>query len=434
MGQTQSHGIDPNHIAIWIKLIQIRDPATRASTLETVIAGIEYVNSAKRAGVYSHCLNYIAAVRQGRHPTPLPGEDRLQAVQRLPIPQIKQQQHASQTSQTSHTSQTSMTLHQRSIQQTRTPTQSIAKPRSSEKALHFFTACLRVLGIQEEIALTEDVLRSAYKRAAVKAHPDKGGTEEQFQAVTKAYAYLNDILRLVQGSRTSPNGAVPDLTSVHETRARQSAEVAHVEPVQLNAKNLNLTVFNQMFEQTRIPDPDEDGYGDWLTEKAVSNGARLKDNQKFGKDFNREVFNRLFEEDQRSRTHTQSQALTMHQPQALILSPTSGVELGRDRPPDYTSPYNANLKYTDLKQAYTQENTFSGQVAGIRAESRDFDSYRNNRERAPANYTPEEQEALAAYERQEKNREDQRRVRAAQEMIQASEYQERMKRLVLTNH
>ena len=417
MGQAQS--VDPNHLRIWTKLIQIRDPATRAQTIETIFAGQEYVYSAKRLGIYSNCLAYVSAVRQGRNPGLLPGE----------VVQQRQIINYGHQSQQGHSQQGQQNVVVRNSVN-KNPIQYLAKPRSSEKALNFFTACLRVLGIQEEVALTEERLRKAYRAAAIKAHPDKGGSEEQFQAITKAYAYLNDILRLVQGqNKTSQvNEALPDVKRVQETRARQTTELSHVEPVRLNPKNLNLTAFNQMFEQTRIPDPDEDGYGDWLTTGDATNS--LKEKKKFGKDFNREVFNRMFEDDQ--RTHGQSQSLTIQQPQALILSTTSGVELGRDRPPDYTAPYSANLKYTDLKQAYTKENTISGQVSGIRAESRDFESYRASREKAPSVYSEEEQEALNQFERQQAVREEQRRLRAAQEMMSASDYHERMKRLVLT--
>lgn len=434
MGQAQSQslGIDPSHQKIWIKLVQIRDPVTRASTLETVLSGTEYIQSAKRAGVYSHCLNYITTVKQGRQPLPLPGEEL--AIRSHVVHQ--QQQYPPQIQYVQQQPQQQLVQHKQ-YQTQRSPYQAISKPKSSEKALNFFTACLRVLDIQEEVQLTDEILRKAYKKAALRAHPDKGGTDEQLQAVTKAYAYLSDILRIIQGQKARTEGTV-DMQGIQESRAKQTADLSHVEPVRLNPKNLNLTAFNQMFEQTRVPDPDEDGYGDWLT--TTNQGGKdgsassLKDKQKFGKDFNREVFNRMFEEDQRSRYQQQnSQAITVHQPQALILSQSAGVELGRDRPPDYTAAYDSHLKYTDLKQAYTRENVISDKVAGVKAEARDYESYRSSREKAPAAYSAEENAALAAYEYQQQQREKQRQLRAAQEMISANDFHERMKRLVITH-
>lgn len=46
------------------------------------------------------------------------------------------------------------------------------------------------LGIQPEA--TDDEIRAAYKRAAMKHHPDRGGSSEAFQAVHDAYAALRN--------------------------------------------------------------------------------------------------------------------------------------------------------------------------------------------------------------------------------------------------
>lgn len=45
-----------------------------------------------------------------------------------------------------------------------------------------------VLGVSSEA--TDDEIRAAYKRAAMKHHPDRGGSPEAFQAVQDAYAAL----------------------------------------------------------------------------------------------------------------------------------------------------------------------------------------------------------------------------------------------------
>ena len=42
------------------------------------MASMEYINSAKRAGVYSYLLNYISAVNSGGNPPVLPGEQHVQ--------------------------------------------------------------------------------------------------------------------------------------------------------------------------------------------------------------------------------------------------------------------------------------------------------------------------------------------------------------------
>ncbi len=379
--------------------------------MTTVLQSPEYVATARRAGIYAHMLAYINAVERGLDLPPLPGEyapHQAQGGGTVPHLRVAAQQQQ-------------VAVHQA---QQRNPVQVLAKKKASEKAMGFFQSSLKVLGIEEEVALTDEILKAAYKKAVIRAHPDRGGSEEHFEAVTRAYAYLTEILHLIQGQKGRSTAPVPELDTVVQQRATQSQQVAHVEPVRLNPKNLNMNAFNQMFEQTRVPDPDEDGYGDWL-----KGGEALEEgkSKKFGKEFNRDVFNKMFESEARRETGSQ---LTLRQPEAILA--THAVELGRDRPPDYTAPFNSKTGFTDLRNAYTKENTFSGQVAGVRVENRGFEQYKQQYEKQPTAYSVEEAQAIAAWQAQQDAREKQRQLRAAQEHITANEYHERMKRLVLT--
>ncbi len=433
MGTAQSH-IEPRHVGIYQKLLAIQNSHTRLQMIDTLFGDPSIVQTAKQAGIYGQILQYAAAIRHNSTPPKLPGEGQLYQqttqghAQRgvLPAPIIQ-----TRLPQTQGGNQTQMTVQggvrdQDSFQQ-------VGKAKRSEKALSFFTACLKVLNIQEEVALTEDMLKSAYKKAAIRAHPDKGGTKDAFDAVTRAYAYLLDILKLIKGRQTSGEaggGAVPNLETVRDQRGSASKEwQMPVEPVKLNPNNLDLNKFNQMFEQTRIPDPDEDGYGDWL-KGADSGNGKIKNAKKFSESFNREVFNRMFEDEAKTSRETAIQS--WQQPQELTLAVGMGVELGRDRPSDYTAAPNSKQQFTDLRAAYTSENTVSNQIQGVRVDNRDFNSYKAQRERAPDAYNQSELAQLQAYEAQKKAQEDARRVRAAQEQLAARDYFDRMKQLVLT--
>ena len=403
-----------NHIRIYLNLIQIRDPYKRLEMIEVLLQQGDYVASAKKAGVYSHLQLYVYRLKKGENPGLLPGEGGGGAPVQQQQPQ--RQQHTTIVSQEPRA---------------RNSYEQIARPRAKEKAIGYFQSCLEVLGLEEEVALTEDSLKKAYKVAALRAHPDKGGDEDRFEAVTRAYAYLSEILKRIHGGRTT-EGKVDTPTVLKDSRHKESAAWQHVEPVRLNPKKLDMDAFNKMFEQTRIPDPDEDGYGDWLTAKGS------EEQKKFSGKFNRDVFNKAFEDASRGQ-HGQNTQLMMA-PQALTLAPSAGVELGRDRPQSYTSAMNLNasarssdLNYTDLKQAYTLDNTFSGQVANVRVDVRDIKSYQASRERAPDPLSNSELEQISASEKAMADRESKRQIRAAQEHVMANDYFERMKRLVITN-
>ena len=407
MGNIQS--LNPAHARIYQNLLNIQSVRTRYEMIQTLLAGQEYVHSFRQAGIYSHMLQYCSKVQRGENPGVLPYE------------QSQQQQSYSLTLQP-----------QQNQQNHRQPLDRLTKNNSNEKALGYFQICLQVLGLEEEVALTEQELKKAYKRAAMKSHPDKGGSEKAFEGVTRAYAYLSEILKRIQGGRAGPLKEVQAPTLLQTERKKDAEVFKQVEPVRLNPNKLDLSAFNQMFEQTRVPDPDEDGYGDWLKNESGSD----KKTQAFSGKFNRDVFNTMFEKEATSvRDVRQINALTVVSPQALMLAPNYGVELGRDRPTDYTAAANSSvgLKFTDLKSAYTTESTFSGQVADVHLDKRDFNSYQENRKRAPDPLRNEEVEALAAMEKEQEEREKRRQVRAAQEHMVANDYHERMKRLVITD-
>ena len=408
MGNSQSslEIFDPSHVTIYRKLLQIQDPQTRVKMIQTLLAGQEYVNSARVAGIYSHLLAYVARVNSREHPALLPGEQGQRSQDRVPdrpSTQIQTFKPAANQNPSTH----------------------VTKGRSNEKALNYFQSCLIVLGLEEEVALTEESLRSAYKKAAVRTHPDKGGSEQEFEAVTRAYAYLTEILRRIHGGRNK-EGVVEAPTNLKDSRHTESKDWEMIQPVKLNPKNLDMNAFNNMFEKTRIPDPDDEGYGDWLkTAESGSNGP------KFGGNFNRDVFNRTFESE--AKKQGASHSITVGVPQALTLAPSYGVEIGRGASGDYTAPAGGNMKYTDLRKAYTTDNTFSNQVSHVPVESRSFDMYSESRKRAPEPLRSSEMEAIQAAERHQLQREEDRKIRAAQELMQADDYFKRMKQVVLTD-
>jgi curved DNA-binding protein CbpA len=399
--------------------------------IRTLLAGQEYVASARSAGIYSHLLSYLAKAQAGENPIPLPGEGGGAAAagggggggyQQQARPD--QQQMIEYGYRQGAPGDTIRPV----IQQR--PSQVVTKGRRNEKALNYFQSCLQVLGLEEEVALTEQALKKAYKQAAMKAHPDKGGSEEEFEAVTRAHAYLGEVLRRINGGRKA-EGKMEAPSALQDNRKQESkAWEMTAEPVTLNPKKLDMNLFNKMFEQTRIPDPDDEGYGDWLKSAADPAGST----QKFSGKFNRDVFNQAFEEDARRRGATAAGTeLAVRQPEALTLAPTAGVELGRDRPQTYTAAANANLKFTDLRSAYTDENTLTNQIVDVKVEKRDFGKYSAQWKQAPAPLADHEMAAVQAAEKAAEEREKQRRLRAADEDYMAGQYFERMKRLVITN-
>ncbi len=401
------HSVPEAHVRMYQNLLAIQSPGTRAQMIQTILSSPEHTASARAAGVYGHLLHYVQVVQAGGGGSVLPGEKPKSSgstTVALTTPQASQGTRQIQASQ-----------------------------KANEKAVNYFSACLRILELEEEVALTSDTLKAAYKKAVVRAHPDKGGSEKEFEAVTRAYAYLGEILRRIHGGRAT-EGRVEAPTVLSSGRSEEADKWKHVEPVALNPKNLNTKAFNEMFEKTRIPDPEEGGYGDWLKggEPDAESGP------KFGGKFNRDIFNQTFAEESKKRGQTQQQRQA---PGALVAAPMElaagfgyATELGRSAREDYTvTPFNAGLQFTDLKKAYTEYNTFSQDTANISVEARSLEDYRASREKAPGPLADSEMQALAAAEQAMAKAEEARKLRVAQEAIAEGSYFERMKRLVIKN-
>ena len=190
MGNNHS-AIDPVHVRMYSNMIQIRDPLKRIQIINTCMASMEYINSAKRAGIYSYLLNYISAVNSGGNPPLLPGEQHVQqSQQHQALPRSLQPNfnngngpgatHPSMINvpNASYYAQPQQPqLQQRHSQQIithtdNTPSWKVITDTPKQKAMSYFASCLEVLGIQEEVALTEETLKGAYKKMALRAHPD----------------------------------------------------------------------------------------------------------------------------------------------------------------------------------------------------------------------------------------------------------------------
>ena len=414
MGSTAS--LPAHIIGIYKNVLAIKAPATRMQMIQTLLSSPEHSNAARAAGVYGHLLHYVQTVKEGKSAPLLPGEGQAQQPQ-------QQQPHSGQGQGQGQGQQQQLTAHRGS-------TVTSASQKGNEKAMNYFSACLRILDLEEEVALTNESLKSAYKKAVIRAHPDKGGSEKEFEAVTRAYAYLGDILKRINGGR-STEGKVDAPTALNNTRSGE-AEAWKIAPIQLNPSKLNMDAFNTMFEKTRIPDPEESGYGDWL--KGSESAAKAGTNPAFGGKFNRDVFNKAFEDERPLRA--QGGNALVAQELSLARGMNYVTDLGRTARDDYTVAAvetGRGQGFTDLKKAYTEYNTFTHQTTNVQLPSGSIEQMVKERKSAPAPLADAEMMALREAEAALARQEEMRKRRVAEEAIAENSYFERMKRLVIRN-
>ena len=403
--------------------------------IETLFEGQEYIVSAKRMGLYGALLGWVAAQRRGEfYPWPFPQ----QAQQPPPMRQIPTTPQQATPVMRIHDSPPNTTT--------------LAKAPPPRRAMDYLHESYQLLGIDDSKPLTHELLKSAYKRAAVKTHPDKGGSPELFDAVTRAFLYIQEILeKLIPKTGKDGNDVrfSVEVTPEMAMRARginptapadkNAMKLEDAPPIALNPKKLDMNVFNKLFEENKLPDPDkDDGYGDWLKGQDNSRGTQAAMKGKY----NADVFNRTFEEEaKRAAAAPKDQMSKYRPPSEMILAPGFGTELGTGRPEQYTKSTTAitgnagGIGYTDLKYAYSEGSTFSQDIAGVSLDGRPKTMAEAERayKSAPGAMSEEEVRAVSIFQQAKEAAEVQRQQRLAARDVDHSVAHSRLKnRLMIT--
>lgn len=246
---------------------------------------------------------------------------------------------------------------------------------------------LRLFQLQKNYTIDE--LKVAYKKLAMKTHPDKtGGNAEQFQLVTKCYmsllekyknresdksfndlrsgskSYIDEQNGVGSGGRSGDrSGSSGDRAGNGKTGSNSKLQAIEPGPTVQKDKFDN-KLFNKIYEQNKLWESGDDGYGDWLTSNQDDEAPEV-----FGKKFNINVFNTTFEGHKDKLTAQSGAIQEFKEPQELVSSSTgfTDIDIFARKVNDFSKPLpivgsggssKADLAYTDLKTAYTSRGAF----------------------------------------------------------------------------
>ncbi len=273
----------------------------------------------------------------------------------------------------------------------------------------------KVLGLNRR-NITLLSIKKAYKYAARKYHPDKGGDPEIFKVVTQSYLYLLKKHADDADNKYKLNREVK--REDYDANLNEGMKNIHIDK-----DNFNINKFNEIFDKYRVEDVYEDGYGDMMTNEKRSTDGNDDPavNSVFGNDFNRDIFNKTFEDEKE-----ESQMAIYREPEALTSFNTSQFrELGKDKIKDFGGKSDGNgLEYMDYKEAYNPKKKF------IDPSKVKYKEYRNINElqSARSNITPQSEEERAYQEK--KKRMEETRERERQERMRYNDlmYEEQYKK------
>jgi hypothetical protein len=273
---------------------------------------------------------------------------------------------------------------------------------------------LKLFGLNQNYNIEE--LKNAYKGLAIKTHPDrKGGSNQKFQLVTKCYMSLLEKYKARESDKTHM-----DLRSGSKTYIDSQTKntVPAMKGSVLDKDKFDLKLFNKLYEDNKLWDPGDQGYGDWISDENID---KPEDTPLFSKKFNLNIFNTTFES--HKSKYNGNQIMEYNEPRELVSTGAGYIELdGGKEIDDFTKPMDNggnNLAYTDLKTAYTNKGAFINPNEVEYKTYKSIDELKRDRSKIKYTMTPEQirEQEIKAIQLQHKEEERQRRLIERDNMI-----------------
>jgi len=269
---------------------------------------------------------------------------------------------------------------------------------------------LRLFNLNENF--TMDELKKAYRKVALITHPDRpGGNKDKFQIVTTCYFSLIENLKMRTQDKTFDRLRNDSRDYFDEqNRLSQKYRTSGKNPTPLfnkDDKNFNSKMFNKVFEENKLYDPNEEGYDDWLKNEDDTQAPKV-----FSNKFNIDVFNNTFND--YKDTSTSQDIVEYKEPQALIsCNKMQYTDIDQNNKKNFTKSAETSneLGYSDLKSAYTKTNNLVNPNNVKIKQYRDIDELEQDRSNISFEMTPEQLRQQAIQQQQEEEEEYRRQQR-----------------------
>ena len=207
----------------------------------------------------------------------------------------------------------------------------------------------KILNISKQY--DEKTLKKCYLKAAMTAHPDRGGSRDAFQKVSIAYAVLTK--KLKEGESNHSHNDLRDMSKEY------SQQQTNQPKVNVNmTDNFDVNLFNKIYSDNKIGEVYDAGYGSWMESNPGEN-LKIKGEKMFQDDFNKDLFNDTFDKYKREQSRTNGSQMIQHREPEVRISMSnqdSLMTLGQGKISNFGGSTD-NLSYTDYKQAFTDGST-----------------------------------------------------------------------------
>jgi curved DNA-binding protein CbpA len=266
-----------------------------------------------------------------------------------------------------------------------------------------------VLNLKEDF--TWDELVRAYRKVALKVHPDKGGSPILFDAVTKCFKELASVLKSKEADK--PHHV---LKKEYETYSQEESKKPEFPSF------FNTDVFNKTFEAHKLDDDDDNRGYSHIMEKSQKERADIKI-PKLLSTFTEKKFNETFEK----VVKPSKEIIIYKEPQPVMTSKNLAfTELG-GKTEEFTTD-----KYTDYYKAHTTSRLVDPRSVQKRKEYKTITDYEEDRkiktEKALTDAEIKYQKELEIYNIR---KETERIERLKEKDVKAEMHYEKMNRLMI---
>ena len=268
----------------------------------------------------------------------------------------------------------------------------------------------QILGIDKNF--DEVSLKKAYLKKAMKTHPDRGGSAEEFQKVSIAYTIL---LKKINDMKN--NHSHNDL---RDNSKQYMTEQSMDRRVNVNmTDNFDVNLFNKVYDENQINTAYDDGYGDWMSSNAIEDKKQQK---LFDGKFNKNLFNHEFEKYKRDQQKRSGMQLVKYDNPNVDISfrgKDSLAILGQDKISDFSGDTGAGLGFRDYKDAFTNSCLIDTRAFQDKERPRDINSMEASRSNISYQMSEQDNKKYMLQQLKEKKQEEMRIQRLQQYENQA---------------
>ena len=197
----------------------------------------------------------------------------------------------------------------------------------------------KLYGYEKNQKIDINDLKEKYKKYALQTHPDKNnGDATNFNIINEAFKQLYEDYKLKINDKQF-NELKNNSRSYIETQCK-----TNYQNTKFDKRNFNVQNFNKIYNDHRISNVNDDGYGDWASDNKFDSEDIVRDSS-----LTKGNFNNMFEQN----VKVSDEVVQYRDPKELFMNSENNCEeLGVDKVDNYTGK-SKSINYTDYKEAHT---------------------------------------------------------------------------------